>query len=211
MKISLMLLARIGSKRIPNKLLRLFYDKPLIEHTLQFMNDCKYEGHVYTDSKEIKKICHDYKIYVHDKILENKEGIHRTKEELLFYNGTVKADIIVLLQATSPYRDIKLVEKGIKTLIDNPEFSIALSSNKIDKIIYNNKGKRIYQQRDYNNKNFYHIETGSFYIFRKEQLEKDHITDGKRIFCISKYDIDLDTLKDWQKAELLVKGGYYEN
>jgi N-acylneuraminate cytidylyltransferase len=211
MKIAIMLLARKGSKRIPKKNIKPFCGKPLVEYTLEFMKTLKYESHVYTDSIEIEALCKKHEIMAHGKKYENKEGIHHTKEELIFYNETVKADIIILLQATSPLRNKEGLERGLKSLINSPEYNICLSVNKIDKIIYDDKAQRLIKDRDFNNKKHYYIESGSFYIFKKEQLQKNHITDGKRIFYIDKYDIDLDTEKDWEKAEILYKGGYYEN
>ena len=43
-------------------------------------------------------------------------------------------------------------------------------------------------------------ETGSFYIFRKEQLWEDHILDSNnKMFFFDRYNIDIDTKKDMRK------------
>jgi N-acylneuraminate cytidylyltransferase len=211
MKIAFFLLARKGSKRIPNKNIKFFCGKPLIEYTLDFMKKFPYESHVFTDSKAIEQLCIRHLIRVHGKKYENKEGIHYTREELIFYNEKIKADILILLQATSPLRDRDIFCETINIFISNKKYDICFSVNKIEKILYNENGRRLIKNRDYNNKNYYYAENGSFYIFRKRQLEKRHITNGKKMLCEDKYDIDLDTLEDWKKAEILYKGNYYEN
>ena len=55
----------------------------------------------------------------------------------------------------------------------------------------------------------YYVETGSFYVFKAKQLHEPHITEGLRGFAIDRFGIDLDTLDDWKKAEILYKNKYY--
>jgi CMP-N-acetylneuraminic acid synthetase len=208
MKIAMIVLARGGSKRIPGKIYKKFCGKPLIEWTLDFMKDFKYEKYIYTDCQKVRDICKKYDVKVRDKKYENKDGRHQTQKELLEYNKEIKADIIILLQATSPLREKKLLKKAIQEYKKN-EYDIALACNKIEKIIYDKDNMRINKTRTYSSKEHFYIETGSFYIFKKQQILKKHITNGKRIFCISKYDIDLDTLDDWKKAEILYQNNYY--
>jgi N-acylneuraminate cytidylyltransferase len=204
----MILLARAGSSRIPGKNFKDFCGKPLIEWTLEFMEDFEFEKYVFTDSKEVREICKLYDVKVRDKILEG--GEHRTREELIEYNKKIEADIIILLQATSPFRNRKLLEDGLKNLISNG-YGCAFSVTKESKQIYYSNGERVNKARSYDDENYFYFENGSFYIFKKEQLEKAHVTDGKPIFCVDKYDIDLDTEKDWKRAEILYHGGYYEN
>jgi N-acylneuraminate cytidylyltransferase len=128
MKIAMILLARAGSSRIAGKNFKKFCGKPLIEWTLEFMQKFNYDKYVFTDSKEVRKICKNYDVRVRDKLYEG--GEHRTKEELIKYNEKIEADIIILLQATSPFRSKKLLEDGVAQIIDNG-YDCALSVIKI--------------------------------------------------------------------------------
>lgn len=210
MKVAIILLARIGSKRIPKKLVKSFCGKPLIEYTLEFMSKLNFDKYVFTDGEEIKKICEKYNVIVRKKHYENKSGIHKTQKELKKYNKKIKADIIILLQGTSPLRNYNKF-CGYLSRFLNSDFDVAFSVNRIEKIIYNENAERINKKRTYNEKENFYMENGSYYFFKKEQINKDHITDGNRMLIEDEYDIDIDTFDDWKKAELLYKGGYYVN
>lgn len=209
MKIAMILLARIGSKRLPEKLIKLFAGYPLIDYTLNFMNQFDYEKYVFTDSAKIKKICEKYSdIKINEKRYENREGIHYTQKELIEYNKKINADIIILLQATSPFRTKSIFANGLNVLIEKDK-DVAFSCFCTDKIFYNKDGKRINERRSYNEKEYFYQETGAYYIFRKNQLLMNHITEGNKYFCQDKYDIDIDTLADFKRAEILYKNGFY--
>jgi CMP-N-acetylneuraminic acid synthetase len=210
MKIAIILLARINSRRIPNKLLHGFCGKHLIQWTLELMDSLPFENYVYTDSKEIKKICKKYNVIVKDKKLENKEGVHKTKDELILYNKEIKADIIVLLQGTSPLRRKSIIMKWIDHFLGSDK-DCGFSVNVFDKYVYDKEGQLLNQKlRGYDKKIENFVENGSFYIFKKEQLEKMHITQGNKVFYVDRYDIDIDTYEDLERAEILYKHGYYD-
>ena len=40
-KISIIIQARMGSTRLPNKILKILYDKPVIEHVIERLKRCK--------------------------------------------------------------------------------------------------------------------------------------------------------------------------
>lgn len=216
-KIAVVCLARAGSRRIKNKNSKKFCGKPLIEWTLEIMNQLPYENYLFTDCDKIKKICKKYPdIIVRDKEYENKEGIHHTELELRSYNKTIGADVMILLQPTSPFRDIGKVKEWIEIFMHNFD-DIGIATYKFNKYLYDQYGGKINffpLARNYSNakkiKQYY--ETGSFYIFRTYQLDKNHITNSTKLIPFTdKYEIDLDTEEDWRKHEILYKGGYYEN
>jgi CMP-N-acetylneuraminic acid synthetase len=211
MKIAIFILARKGSKRIPNKNIKLFDGKPLVEYTLEFTKKLGYESHIFTDSKAITALAANYPIFIHDKLYENENGIHETGKEMLAYNEFIKADIIINLQVTSPIRNIELVKIWIEEFL-NYNYDCALSCYPMtDKYIYDSNIAINYDPKDriYNGgkKRPIYVENGSFYMFKKEQLLKNHITNGKLMICPDKYHVDLDTIKDWEVAEILYKRG----
>jgi CMP-N,N'-diacetyllegionaminic acid synthase len=208
-KIACICLARIGSKRLPNKLLRIFSGLPLIEWTLAAMNQLSLGSYIYTDSEDIKKIAVNYNVNVRPKILENDEGVHHTSDEIKEYNKEIGADIIVLLQGTSPLRNVNALKNYIKAFLGSGK-DVGFTVNELDKYVYDENGNIINcDNRGYNKAISNYIENGSFYIFKKEQLDKPHITDGEKIMFVDKYDVDIDYEDDLKKAEILLKGGYY--
>jgi N-acylneuraminate cytidylyltransferase len=206
MNIVCICLARKNSKRIPNKNFKLFNGKPLIHYTAELMNKLEYKTYIYTDDNNIKNyINNNFKsIEVKEKPERYAQDNHLTDEELLFYNQTLNADIIVLLQATSPFRNIDDLNNAIKDFI-NKDADCGITVKKLDNKYYyfNDKCNYDKNERSYNgcNKDFVYKETGSFYIFKKDQLLKNHITNGKLIFFDDPYDIDIDTLSDFNNAK----------
>lgn len=205
MKIVLVLLARIGSKRIPKKPLTTLGGKPLIEWTLETMARFSYPSYVFTDSQEIWDLVLKYNLNPREKILENKEGKHYTSEELQHYNKEMKADVIVLFQLTSPFRDVEMIDEWINNF-QYYNVNCALTVYPVKDIFYNKDGERVFPiHRGYQNNNILYKETGSLYIFEKKQIEKNHLTDGTRKLLIDSYNFDIDTYDDLQRAELYLK------
>jgi CMP-N-acetylneuraminic acid synthetase len=207
MKIVTVLLARTNyCKRIPKKPLVKLGSVYLIEWTLHTMRDLSYPAYVFTDNNQTKQIAENYRCIVRDKILESPSGMHRTSEELKYYNKEMQADIIILFQLTSPFRDFELVKEWIKEF---PLYSVkcALTVRPINLNLYMENGDRIWPVtgRNYQNNKTLYKETGSVYIFHKSQIEKNHITDGKRKLLIDPYDFDIDTYDDLERAELFLK------
>lgn len=212
MKIVSVLLARTNyCKRIQHKPLVKLGDAHLIEYTLHTMRElqnlsCVNESYVFTDNEQTKEIVKAYKLNVRNKILENKEGNHYTSQELEYYNKEMQADIIILFQLTSPFRDLQLIQKWIQEF---PLYSIncALTVRPVNLNLYTENGDRVWplNGRTYQNNQTLYRETGSLYIFHKKQIRKNHITDGKRKLLQDPYDFDIDTYDDLERAELFLK------
>lgn len=212
-KVAIIILARGKySKRIPYKPLTMFCGKPLINWTLDITNQLPYDAYVYTDMEEIKKICKKYKCFVRDKLYENEEGIHKTKEEIIEYNKEIEADIIILMQITSPIREIELVKEWIKQFLkSNSECGIAAYKLQ-DGFYYDDYGfpynydqqKRKYNQ-NFSIKEDVYKETGSFYIFNFEQIHKNHFTNSDEILIFEDpYNVDINTYQDIEIAKELL-------
>jgi len=122
--------ARGGSKGIPRKNLVNINGKPLISYSIKHALDSKLINRIVvsTDDEEIANISKEYgaeipvlrpselaedhvldlPVYEHVlKYLEKKEGY--------------KADIVVHLRPTTPYREAKWIDEAIKLLIENKE------------------------------------------------------------------------------------------
>lgn len=204
MHIAIVILARGRySKRIKNKPLVKINKKTLIEYTLDVCDYLEYPIWVYTDLDKVKKICKKYKVNVRDKKYESETGAHQTTRELKEYNNEIQADVIILLQVTSPFRNIKKVKEWIQDFNSN-NYDCGLAAYK-DTGFYYEDNKPLYniKERDYNSKEIKSLykETGSFYIFKVSQLDKNHITNGKIKIYEDIYNIDINTQEDLRRAK----------
>lgn len=202
MKIVTVILARAGSKRIPKKNIALLNGMPLIEYTLRDAVALGFPVYVYTDMPEIRAIASTYQVEVREKLFENDDGVHETGKELAEYNKELQADHIILLQPTSPIRAVPLMKSWVGKYI-NGDYTIGLAAKVLrEAFYYDEAGGALNffdKYRDYNStgKSIIYRETGSFYIFKAEQIEKNHFANSKaRIIFPDPYDNDIDNLKD---------------
>lgn len=121
MKIICMIPARIGSKRIKKKNLRLINNKPLISYVIEKAKKIKFFDSIYlnSDSKIFENIAkeHSIKFYKRNKSLATDKS---TNDEftLDFLNNT-NCDIIIQLLPTSPLITIKEINEFCKFMIKN--------------------------------------------------------------------------------------------
>ena len=153
--------ARAGSKRLPNKNLKLLDNKPLIMHSVDIARKIFNDNEICisTNSTKIKAVVE--KSGLHVPFLRPEELAQDTSstEDVLMHalnwynhNG-YEPDIIILLQPTSPFRQLKDINNAIAKFskeIDmvvsvkegkanpyfNPLFGGSWSSNPILKFLY---------------------------------------------------------------------------
>lgn len=210
--------ARGGSKRLPNKNIKLLNGKPLIyysiDHARNFFGDDKIC--VSTDSKEIKNIVE--KIGLDVPFLRPRQLAKDTTptQDVILHclewyknNRSYVPERIVLLQPTSPLRKKKYtlhaLEKYNKNLdmVVSVKKSINLKRNSFVKI--NSKGdlKKINFEED-----VYEI-NGSLYIINTKSIKEKKISDFSKIRKIlmkePELSIDIDTQFDFNLCELIIK------
>ena len=197
MKILGIITARAHSSRLFKKNLLKIKNKSLVEITLDFSKTISKLSDIIitTNSKEIISIAKSKKI----KNVENRPFglssitassaltvIHAIKwYELNHY----KVDAICLLQPTSPFRDLKFVNKCIDIFIKNRK--TVISTNPLCEKISQN------------------LSDGSVYIIKKNDLFRLRSFNEKfsiKVPSISKRNsLDIDNLKDLQIADKLSK------
>lgn len=122
--------ARSGSKRIPNKNIKLLNGKPLIAYTIEVAKKSKYVNRIVvsTDSEEIAEVGKQYGAEV--PFLRPKEISQEKSTEMQFFehaldwflkNENYEPDLIVLLYPTSPFRKAESIDKAIEEMLKNPE------------------------------------------------------------------------------------------
>ena len=177
-KIVSVILARGGSKGIPQKNIVDINGQPLISYTIETsINSNVSKTWVSTDDDEIKSISLKYGAKVLDRPLKYATDISKSEDALLHFANNVDFDILVFIQPTSPLLKPKYINEGIK-MIDqyNSVFSVYKEhwlprwSKDIKPINWdiNNRPRR-------QDKNEQYVENGAFYITKKENLIKSNL------------------------------------
>ena len=222
MKIIAFVPARGGSQGIKKKNLILLNKKPLIKYTLETIKKIRKLVYPFisTDNLEILRYCKSqgFKMsYLRPKSLSrNKSNVvdaflHGV--DWINKNKKIKFDTVLLLQPTSPLREISEIKKAIKifknkrleslaSVIKMRESPFECIEKKNNKWIYLKKPLKNTFRRQQFNKNFYFID-GSFYIAKIDFIKRNKTFFNNKItqpFILDRtWPIDID-----EKDDLLV-------
>ncbi|MFL9755297.1 cytidylyltransferase domain-containing protein [Vibrio cyclitrophicus] len=121
--------ARGGSKRLPKKNILPLGGKPLIGWTIEAAKNSAYVDDIFisTDDQEIADVVSEFGITVPELRPEELSTDTATTQSVLFYTlekYAKEADIVVLLQPTSPFRTAKHIDEAIKSLVEKSAFSV---------------------------------------------------------------------------------------
>jgi len=129
-EIMCLILARGGSKRIPQKNIKKLAGKPLIAYTIDCAKKSKYINRIVvsTDDKEIAKVAKKYgadvPFFRPDEISkDDSTELDAFKHALgwLRENEGYEPDLIVKLFPTAPFRSTRAVDEAIELLRNNPD------------------------------------------------------------------------------------------
>ncbi|WP_219017771.1 acylneuraminate cytidylyltransferase family protein [Shewanella algae] len=121
--------ARGGSKRLPRKNILPLGGKPLIGWTIEAAQNSAYVDDIFisTDDQEIADVARQFGINIPELRPEELSTDTATTQSVLFYTLEKygkDADIVVLLQPTSPFRSSDHIDQAIKSLIEKSAFSV---------------------------------------------------------------------------------------
>lgn len=121
--------ARGGSKRLPRKNILPLGGKPLIGWTIEAAKNSAYIDDIFisTDDQEIAVVASQFGITVPELRPEELSTDTATTQSVLFYTlekYAKEADIVVLLQPTSPFRTAKHIDEAIESLVEKSAFSV---------------------------------------------------------------------------------------
>ena len=214
--------ARVGSKGIPSKNLKMLNDKPLIVHSILDAKESIFVDQVYvsTDNPEIVEISQKYGAKTIMRPLELANDTASSESALLhalneIENKGITPELIVFLQCTSPIRTSQDIDQAIiQFKAENADSLLSVSPShrflleNIDGI-----GKPInydYQSRPRRqDMKPQYVENGSIYIFKPWVLkELNNRLGGKISLFVMKEEasIDIDSLIDFKIAEFFLKG-----
>ena len=228
MKILAIIPARGGSKGIPGKNIKLLGGKKLLVYTSEIALQSKFltEVMVSTEDEQIAAVAQSLGIQVpffRPKALaqDHTPTIDVIIHALNWYgNKNIVFDAVCLLQVTSPFRTLDFLDQAIEKFIlsscdslvsvqkvpheYNPHWTFevnAVGNLKIatgeNKIISRRQELPLAYHRD-----------GSIYITKTKVLLEQYSLYGKSIAFIESSPemyVNIDTMADWEKAELIVK------
>jgi len=187
MKVASIILARGGSKGVPNKNKRDFCGKPLISWTIEQCIDGgidKDNIFVSSDSHDILEIGHEYGV---GSILRTPEvsddGATSELSWIYSINYLRKLgfnyDWIFAPQVTSPMREPSDIKNGL-LMAESGEYDSLFAANKTDQCSLWKKGKKGLESIGYDYKkrkrrqdnDIQYIENGSFYMFKPDSIKK---------------------------------------
>lgn len=224
--------ARGGSKRIPGKNIKNFLGKPLISYAIKQALECGLADKVVvdTDSPEIAKIAKKYGAEVPWlRPAKLAKDTSKVVDGLVYFLEKLKKDEkyapthILLLQTTSPLREVSDIKKCWEEMKNDPQATTVLTVCPTHPKLYhlNSQNYTILvngSEKKTNNTQAWpsaYILNGCFvYIIKTSALlkEKSVITSKtKAVICPKWRSVDLDTPEEWVMAELLFKHKKYIN
>ncbi len=218
--------ARGGSKGIPHKNIKPLNGKPLIHYTIDVARTVVTDDDicVSTDDPEIISVVENYGLKVpFVRPAELASDIAGTNEVLLhalsFYEEKLhrKYDVVILLQNTSPFRSSEQLQEAIKLYRDDIDMVVSVKEC---------PANPYYCVFEENEEGFLHVCKGDGNIFRRQDAPKVYEYNGaiyimnasvlktthmhkmkRRVKYVmdDRSSFDLDTMWDWQMAEMMAK------
>ncbi len=217
------ILARGGSKGIPNKNLRTFGDKPLVDWCIiAALNSTKINSVILSsDSEKILDRGKKLGCEIHHRSSEHAQDTTSSEESMLAVINehplAQSADVLILIQPTSPLtksEDFDLAlesfEKedfdSLATGTLDHSFTWEVDENGNAKPNYNPKSRPRRQEMINSRK-----ENGAFYITKKQIWEEHNCRLGGKIgfYTMEPFQsIEIDTELDWTLLEELIKNNH---
>lgn len=221
--------ARSGSKGLPNKNIKNLCGKPLIAWSIESAKQSKYLDEIMlsTDSEKIAKIAREFGANTPflrplNLAQDTTSTFEVVKHTIDFYKNELKKefDFIVLLEPTSPLREVCDIDNAVKLLLDNskaeaivgicktqgqnPVFLVNMAENGFISG-YANENMKVIRRQDI--KDVYFFE-GTIYISKTDTLlEKKTFYHKKTLgYEVPKFkSLEIDDIYDFVMVEALMK------
>ena len=223
-KILVIIPARSGSKEIKNKNIKKIKNKPLLSYSIIYAKKCKLVDKIIvsTESTKYAKIAKKFgakvpflrtKKLAGDKIQDYPVILECLIKSEKFFK--TKFNYIILLRPTSPFRESKLIERGLKKL-HNSKISSSVRSvvntkihpyrhwkinkyGKMESIIKNEK-EPYNIPRQQLPKLFF--QSGDIEVIKRKTILKGSVSGNYVLPLIVKSYKDIDTLQDLKKIRI---------
>jgi len=218
--------ARGGSKGIPRKNIKNLNGKPLIFYTIREAKKSKFLSRIVvsTDDEKISNVSKRYGVDVIKrpkklaKDTTSSEAVIKHAINYLKKKERFHADIVVLLQPTSPLRKVNDIDNSIKKFLNSncscvvtvcetshtPYWMYKITKNdKLEKLI---KSRKVIKRRQ--DAPIVYQLNGAVYVFHAKKFLKDEsIVGGDVRAYVMPYErsIDIDNIFDLKLANLILK------
>jgi CMP-N,N'-diacetyllegionaminic acid synthase len=216
--------ARSGSKGLPGKNIKLLGNKPLIGWTISEALQSKYIDRIIvsTDSENIVQVASQYGDFVPflrpKSLALDSTSMFDTVNHVLSNVYDDEYKYVIILQPTSPLRTSDDIDQAVKMMLDaeaqgcisvtltpkSPYWMYSIDEkNVLAPIINQDKAAECRQQLPKS-----YLLNGAIYIAETKQLlkTKNFLTEKTLAYIMpGSRSIDIDTLEDFQKAEVLLQ------
>ena len=218
--------ARGGSKGVPKKNIKLLGRMPLLEYTINSAKESHFltEIVVSTDDEEIAiaaEVSGCKPPFIRPAALaqDASTSLEVVQHALSFYEEQqIFFDAVCLLQPTSPFREKGFIDKAIEKFVSsnadclvsvleipheyNPHWSFEATASGLLKIATGES--QIISRRQDLPKAFHR--DGSVYITKTEAIKNGSLYGNTIAYIESnpQFHVNIDTMKDWEKAEKLL-------
>ena len=141
MKIICMIPARLGSKRIKKKNLRLINNKPLVSYVIEKAKKCKLFSSIYLNSDSItfEKIAKKYEINFYHRSKKLASDKSTNDEFTLDFMENIKGHILLQILPTSPLLSTKEINEFTRYMIRKKYETLISVEHKQIACLYKNK------------------------------------------------------------------------
>lgn len=210
MSTAIIIMARKNSIRIPHKNMKLFCRKPLIYYTCEIAKELDYQTYLISDYEDLKKYVNkNYNFCIVDEPYKYSTNKFDPRQLMKWVYRKIKEDTIILLSPTCPIRDIELIRRWISIFYESKADAGFSIYRMPEKLYYVNGIPLNFEQSKRAIKGFevqdIHYENGSFYIFKRDQMLRNHILTGITIQFPDRYGLDIDYPIQWESGEVLYR------
>ena len=202
--------ARGGSKRIPNKNIKDLNGKPLISYSIEASLDITDDVYVSTDSEEIAEVASFFGAKIIDRPSEISTDTSKTEETIVhFLDQVPDVDEFACVQATTPMIKPSELREGFELL---SEYDSVISVKEMTEYLWSSSAQPMnfqigFRRRTQEMDRIY-SETGGFYITTKRKfLQKNCLYNGKVGFVVmpKMSCFEIDTEEDWELVSKCMK------
>lgn len=202
--------ARGGSKRIPNKNIKDLNGKPLISYSVEASLELTDDVYVSTDSIDIADIASSLGAKVINRPSEISGDTSKTEEAIFHFLESVSGvDEFACVQATTPMINPSHLKLGFDLLSN---YDSVISVIEMTEYLWSNNGTPInfevggrLRTQDMNK---IYSENGSFYVTTKKSfLKRNSLYDGNVGFVVMPKvsSFEIDTEEDWELVSKCMK------
>jgi N-acylneuraminate cytidylyltransferase len=227
MKPLIVIPARGGSKRLPGKNIKLLNGKPLIHYTIEAAREVFDDSVICisTDDEEIKRVSEKIGIKIPFLRLPELATDTADSRSVLLHaykyykeEKDYEADVIILLQPTSPLRNARHIKEALELYHDDLDMVVSVKETDSNPYFvlfeenekgYIEKSKKGSFTRMQDCPKVWEL-NGAIYVMNVESLKKKQPRDFEKVLRYEmkpEVSMDVDTELDWKILEAMLRDG----